>query len=173
MNKKTRAAVLQYCLYVLLLFLAYILQTTPGFLQFGEYKPMLIMPVMVSIAMQEREFVGGLMGALAGALCDLTSNTYFGFNAAMLLVFGAVTGLLCEYLTQRNLRNCLLLTGLFLVLVSGANYFFQFGIWHYPDAGPRWILEILWTGLPTLVLAVPVFFLFRWLSARFAVMRQL
>lgn len=172
MNNKMKILVLQYGSYALLFYLIYILQATPGVLSFWGYKPLLLAPCVVSIAMLEQEYVGGLFGAFAGALCDLTSSGYFGFHAILFLLCGTAVGLLCEYLTQRNLRNCLWFTAALMLLVNIISYFFQFGIFHYPNAGLYWLWRLLGTTLPTLVLTPPVFLLLRRLNDRYLPRRE-
>ena len=165
MNKKLRYSMIHYGLCALIFFFIYILQSTPGFLEFWTFKPLLLAACPVSLAVFEQEYAGALFGAFAGALCDLNANTYFGFNAIMFMLCGLVVGLLCEYLTQRNLRNCVCFTAAFLVLICTINYFFQLGIYNYPNADFYWLKKTLGTVLPTLVLTPPVYGLF-WLLHR-------
>jgi len=173
MNKKMRYSVMYYTLCVLLFFFIYILQSTPGFLEFWGYKPLLLAACTVSMAMLEQEYTGALFGAFAGMLCDLNANSYFGFNAVMFMLCGVTVGLLCEYLTQRNLRNCVLFTAIFLVIVCVVNYFFQFGIYNYPDAGFYWLKRTLGTTLPTVVFTPLIFWLFGAIHQKFEKYKEL
>ena len=173
MNKRMRFSILHYGIYMLLFYLIYILQSTPGFLEFWGYKPLLLAPCVVSVAMMEQEYIGGLFGALAGALCDIGANTYFGFNALMLLICGVAVGLLCEYLTQRNVRNCVLFTGATIGLVMVVNYFFQLGIYHYENASFYLLKKLAGVGLLTLVLTPLFFLLFSRLHSFFEARKQL
>lgn len=151
MNKKMQYSVMHYALCALIFFFIYILQSTPGILEFWGYKPLPLAACVVAVAMLEHEYTGGLFGAFAGMLCDLNANTYFGFNAVMFLLCGVAVGLLCEYLTQRNMRNCVVFTAAFLVILCSVNYFFQFGIYSYSDAELFWLKRTLGTTLPTVV----------------------
>jgi len=51
MNNKLRYSVMHYGLCAFFFFLLYILQSTPGLLEFWGYKPLLLAPCMVSLAM--------------------------------------------------------------------------------------------------------------------------
>ena len=173
MNKKMRYSVMHYSLCALLFFFIYILQSTPGLLEFWGYKPLLLAACAVSVAILEQEYAGALLGAFAGMLCDLNANTYFGFNAIMFMLCGLTVGLLCEYLTQRNLRNCVAFTAVFLVVLCSANYFFQFGIYRYPDAGFFWLKRTLGTTLPTVVLTPVIYWIFSLLHRKFEKYKEL
>ena len=160
MNNKLRYTVMHYGLCAFIFFLLYILQSTPGVLNFWGYKPLLLAPCVISVAMLEQEYPGALFGAFAGALCDLNANTYFGFNAMMFMVFGLAVGLLCEYLTQRNLRNALLFTAAFLVVVCSINHFFQIGIYGYDNTGMYWLSKTAVTLLCSIVFTPFIYWLF-------------
>ena len=158
MNKKMRYSVMHYTLCALLFFFIYILQSTPGFLEFWGYKPLLLAACTVSVAMLEQEYTGALFGAFAGMLCDLNANTYFGFNAIMFLLCGVTVGLL---------------TADFVVGLCLVNYFFQFGIYNYPDAGFYWLKRILGTALPTVAFTPLIYWLFGALHQRFEKYKEL
>lgn len=173
MNKKLRYRMLHYSLCGLLFFAAFILQSTPGFLEVGSFKPLLLAGCVVSVAIFEQEYAGALFGAFAGALCDLGANTYFGFNAMMFMFCGLAVGLLCEYLTQRNLRNCVLFSAIFLVFLCSVNYFFQLGIYRYENAGYHWLKATAGTTLFS-VLFVPLsYWIFGALHRRFEKYKEL
>ncbi len=168
MNKQLRFLIIKYTLYTLLLFALYVLQTTPGLFALFGGKPFLLLPAVVCIAMEEHEYAGGLLGALAGMLCDLSSNTYFGFYGIMLLLIGTGIGLLCEYLVQRSLYSAILLSGGFFLFLSAFNYFFQYGLWDYPRAETLWINQILPSGLLTLPAVVVLYVLVKNINTGFA-----
>ena len=81
MIRETKLRIQKMSIYGLTLLLLYILQTTPGFLTFWGIKPLLVLPLAVSIAMMEGELVGGLFGLAAGILCDTSGITIFGINS--------------------------------------------------------------------------------------------
>ena len=173
MNNKLRYSVMHYGLCVLIFFLLYILQSTPGMLEFWGYKPLLLAPCMISVAMLEQEYAGALFGAFAGALCDLNANTYFGFNAMMFMLCGLAVGLLCEYMTQRNLRNGVLFTAAFVVVLCSINHFFQIGVYRYPHTGLYWIKKTAGTLLTTAVFAPFIYMLFDKINKGFEKYKEL
>ena len=173
MNNKLRYSVMHYGLCALIFFLIYILQSTPGVLELWGCKPLLLAPCVISVAMLEQEYPGALLGAFAGALCDLNANTYFCFNAMMFMVCGLVVGLLCEYLTQRNLRNCLWFTAAFLVVLCSVNHFFQIGIYNYANTGLYWFRKTAGTLLLTAVFIPFIYWLFAKLHKDFEKYKEL
>lgn len=173
MNNKLRYSVCYYSLCGLIFFLAYLLQSIPGFLELGDgYKPLLLVGCVVSVAIFEKEYAGALFGVFAGALCDLNANTYFGFNAMMFMACGLAVGLLCEYLTQRNLRNCVCFAAVFLVLLCSVNFFFQMGIYKYEGAVVYWLKSTVGTTLFSLVFVPAFYWLFGKVHRRFEKYRE-
>ena len=85
-RKRTLILVAKQLCYALLLFAAYVLQTTPGFLTFFGVKPVLLVPTAICIAVLEGVFPGALWGAAAGLLWDIASGRTGGFFAIQLMV---------------------------------------------------------------------------------------
>ena len=69
-RKRTLILVAKQLCYALLLFAAYVLQTTPGFLTFFGVKPVLLVPTAICIAVLEGVFPGALW-ALRPAFCGI------------------------------------------------------------------------------------------------------
>lgn len=161
MTKKTHLWVLKYALMVLLLWVLYILQTTPRLFSIYGVKPILVVPAAVCMAMFDGEMVGGIMGGLAGLLCDLGSFTIFGFNGIIVLACCATIGLLTIYLTQLRLMNALLL-GFATLLVRGLlEYFFYFQIWNLDGRSQVLFTSTLPTVLYSTITIIPLYFLVR------------
>ena len=143
--------------YTLLLMGLYVLQATPGFMMVLGIKPLLVLPAVVCIAMQEGEYLGGIYGMVGGMFCDLSSFTYFGFNALLFLLMGVGIGLLVEYLLNNSAINALLLTMVAMVIKGLVEFFFMYGIWGYEGAGLIYLNKLI----PTLIysaLFVPLWY---------------
>lgn len=161
MTKKTHIRVLKYALMVLLLWVLYILQTTPRFLSVVGVKPILVIPAAVCIAMFEGELTGGIMGAIAGLLCDLASYTIFGFNGVIVMVCCVGAGLLTVYLMQLRLTNALALGGATLLLRGLLEHFFYYQIWGIENASRVLLMSTLPTVVYSTIAVVPMYFLVR------------
>lgn len=145
---------MKYGSYVLILFFSYILQATPGVELFG-IKPMLVLPACVCIAFLEDEFASGLLGVFAGIFCDFSSDTVFGFNALLFLLFCVGAGLAAEYVVRRNFINVMLFSLAVVFLRAGLEFAFSFALYRYEGAGayfytvmgPEIVLTSLFTPL--------------------------
>lgn len=85
-HKRARILAVRWLLYVVLLLCAAALQTTPGFLTIGDFKPFFIPAVCLAVSMYEGEFYGALFGAVGGLLWDYTGGRTVGLLAIMLLM---------------------------------------------------------------------------------------
>ncbi len=137
--------------YLLLLYLLYILQATPGLFTVWGVKPLLVLPAAICIAMREGDLTGGLLGAFAGILCDTSSFTSFGFNAIFFLLFCVGAAFAVMFLMQPTWVSATGLTALALFLRSVVEHFFLFVLWGYEDAPMLFLLKIfphiLWSCL--------------------------
>lgn len=149
MNHKRLVGVLKHLAYALFFFLLYCIQTDPNLFSVFGIKPLLLVPAAVVLAMEEGEFAGGLYGAAAGLLMDLSSVGLFGFHAILMLVLSAAAGLCVIYFMRLSLVNAALLTfgalSVRLVLV----YYFFYAMWQYPGVslvlGENLVPELLCT----------------------------
>ena len=157
----------KYFTLVALLILLYVLQTTPRLFSILGVKPILVVPAAVCMAMFEGELTGGVMGALAGLLCDLASFTIFGFNGIIVMACCAAVGLLTIYYTQLKLTNALML-GLAVLLLRGVlEYFFYFQIWGFENGHRIFWYQTLPTVLYSTLAVIPLFYLIRSISGYF------
>ena len=159
MIRETKLRIQKMTMYAVLLLLFYVLQTTPGFLTFWDCKPLLVLPLVVSIAMMEGELVGGLFGLAAGVLCDTSGITIFGINSLLYMVACVAIGLLVIYYMQPSRLNSLIFTGTVLVLRQLFEYFFYYVMWGYEDIS----IILLRHMLPVVLLTLMVTPLMYWI----------
>lgn len=152
-NRYTYLA-LKYGLYALLLCFSYALSTSPAL---PEYRPILVIPMVVSLSLYEGEFIGGLYGALAGLLLDYGAMTLFGINAMLLLILGCAAGLISIYLFQRSLRSAFILTCGMALAQGIISYFLLFAMWRLPGASRLIVSMFLPTALLTTI-ATPLYY---------------
>ena len=107
-----------------------ILQNTPGwFPQLAGVRALIIIPLVTSIAMYERDTAGMLYGLFAGALWDITARGN-SFNA----IFFLITGFVCGGLINTVMR-CNFITHLLLTAAATVIYNTGYWLWHYVFAG--------------------------------------
>ena len=133
MNRTKVLLTAKYAGYGLLLLILYVLQTTPGLFELFGAKPMLVVPAAMAIAMHEGEFAGGLYGAFAGLLCDMSGSMLFGFNGLFIALFCIAGGLLVIYLMHCNVWNATFYVTLAMLARGGVEFLFGYGMWGYAD----------------------------------------
>jgi rod shape-determining protein MreD len=167
MRNKAALLTVKYALMVFFLILFYALQTTPPLFSLWGVRPVLLIPAAIGIAMAEGEFAGGIFGAFCGLLCDLGSQSLFGFNGLLLLLCGTAAGLLTIYLVRPSWRSALLFTAAAALLRGLVGFFFAYGMWGYENVSLILLRETLPVALYTAA-AGPVFFwLARWYRRKF------
>lgn len=159
---------IKWALYALILFFAFILQTTPRFLELFGVKPVLILPVMLFIAMFEGEWAGGVFGVVGGLFWDTAADRLLGFNAILMLIICVITGLLVMYLIRANIWNSLLVVLSASLLQGVIDYFFYYLIWDYDFSYLVLLKRILPTTLYTTLISPLFFFLIRKISHAFS-----
>ncbi len=167
MTKYLRRKILKFFVYALIVFAAYILQTTPGLFDFYGIKPILVLPACICIAVYEGEFAGGLFGFFFGIFCDSTSETVFGFNAFVFLVLCVCAGLATIYIFRRSTMNIMLLCLGAVFFRSALEYFFGFILYGYENLVPFFYTEVAPQVVLTSIFSLPFCLLFRWLHKKF------
>ena len=167
MTKLLRRKILKFFTYALVVFFAYIIQTTTGLFDFFGINPILVLPACICIAVYEGEFAGGLFGFFFGLFCDSTSETVFGFNALIFLVFCVFAGLATIYIFRRSTMNIMLLCLGAIFLRSFLEYFFGFILFGYEDLVPFFYTRIGPQIVLTSIFSFPFALLFRQMHKKF------
>lgn len=87
---------------------------------------MLMVPVVISIGMFERETAGMFFGLFAGMLIDTFSSETVCFHSVMLTAAGYFSGVLITRLLRNNLKTCLLLNMVFLFVYNTLFYLINY-----------------------------------------------
>ncbi len=161
--KKNLRLIIKWTLYALVLILSYVLAQNPYLFSLWGLRPLLILPVAVSVAMFEHEFAGGLFAAAAGILWGCSADAVFGYYAILLLVVGVAAGLICSYGMSPTLLTSLLLTGGAALLIGLLDFFFFYVLWSYTELGRFFITRLLPTILLTTVSVIPYFYIVRFI----------
>ncbi len=116
----------------------------------------LLIPLLISISMFEREIVSALLGALAGLLWDLSAGVD-GYNVLVFMLLCAVCSILINRLMQNNIITAVVL-GLSAV---GAYIALYIMIYIVLDGGGYPLSQILRFYLPSFIftsLFIPVYY---------------
>lgn len=167
MTKYFRRKVIKFLVYALIVFAAYIIQTTPGLIEFCGIRPILVLPACLCIAVFEGEFAGGLFGFCFGLFCDSSSETIFGFNALVFLVLCTLAGLATIYVFRRSTMNVMLLCLGGLFIRSALEFFFKFILYGYENLDAYFYTQIAPQIVFSAIFSFPFCLLFRWLNRKF------
>lgn len=167
MTKYFRRKVFKFLVYTLIVFAAYIIQTTPGLIEFCGVRPILVLTACICIAVFEGEFAGGLFGFCFGLFCDSTSETIFGFNALIFLLLCTAAGLATIYVFRRSTMNVMLLCLAALFMRSSLEFFFTFVLYGYENLEAYFYTQIAPQIVFSAIFAFPFCLLFRWLNRKF------
>ncbi|MGN0448483.1 MAG: rod shape-determining protein MreD [Acutalibacteraceae bacterium] len=101
---------LRYAIYVILAVLTAAIQHTPRFrVEIFGLAPMLLVPLTVAVAMQERSTVGLFFGALTGVLWDFASSGADGMYTLLLSTIGFFIGVLVSFIIRNNIISAVIL----------------------------------------------------------------
>ena len=118
MNRRNRPVLYRRAIYLILLLVLHLLQSTAGLFPspFGAHA-LLLIPAVVCIGMCEREYSGLFFGLFAGLLWDSTLLADH-YHAMFLCVLGLVCGALAQHLMRNNIMTAALLSGFSLLLYA-------------------------------------------------------
>ncbi len=167
MTRYFRMRLFKFALYSAIIFLSFIIQSTPGVLDFFGIKPNLVLPACICIAIFEGEFIGGLFGFFAGIFCDTAAETIFGFNAFFYLVLCITAGLVMIYILSNDTMNALLLCFGGLFLSSFFDFFFSYVLYQYEGLAGFFYTVIIPPVLLSSIFSLPYYYLFYWLHGKF------
>lgn len=132
LSKKNKLIAAKNFIYILIILILFVLETTPAFLRLGGVKPKLVMAFCIVVAIFEAEFTGGLLGALGGILYDFISYTFVGFFSIQMLVICTATGLAFIYLIKNTKASALVVTAGVLTFFALSEFYFFYGMWGTP-----------------------------------------
>ena len=158
-NNQNKGIAFKYICYGLFIFLIFILQSTPYFLEIWEIKPNLLYLAAVSAAMYEGEFAGGIIGMLVGMLCDYSSYPIHGFNAMLLLICCTSIGWAVVYFMKNSKINAAIFSSASLLIRGLLEYYFVYAIWKYENSEIILYRHILPTVFYSVLFTLPIFFI--------------
>ena len=160
-RKRSRSQMLKWGCYILLLVVCTVVQTTPGLFQFGDAKPLFILPLCLAVAVYEGEFAGALFGAVSGLLWDYTAGRTVGMLALELMILCFGVSVVVQLYLKDTPSNFVLLAVGGALLVLAADWLFFYYMPGYSWALSRWLTFVLPSAMMTLVPSLVLFSLVR------------
>ena len=143
---------LRWIIYYLLIFLCFIIMTS-GTL----YKPVLLVPLAIGIAINNNMYGSAVTGAVCGFLTDICCGKLFGYNAVILAFFCIAANLLFELYLKDRFINYMIMTTVASFLQCWLDYKFYYQIWGYENVGRIFRRVSLKIWLYTVISAVFIF----------------
>jgi rod shape-determining protein MreD len=143
---------MKWACYGLLLLLCTVLQTTPGLLQFGQAKPLFILPLCIAVAAFEGEFAGGLFAIVGGLMWDYVAGRTVGLLTLFLLMVCFFLSVSVQLYLKNSLWNLVLLGGAAALLILSIDWLFFYYMPGYSGSMGRYV----WYVLPSAGLSMPV-----------------
>ncbi len=159
MSKAKLNLYIRRIVFVLVIFFVAMIQNTPHLFPtvFGAHAFLLI-PLVVCIAMFERDLASTVMGIFAGALWDVSAAWGDGFNAIFLMIIATVVGLLINYLMRNNLFSAMLLGGV-AVIAYIIIHWFIFIVCRGIDGAFKLLLMFYLPSAVYTIIFVPIFYI--------------
>jgi rod shape-determining protein MreD len=142
-RRRIRINATRWLLYFLVLFCAAALQTMPGFLAIGEFKPYFVLSVVLAVAVYEGEFYGALFGAVGGLLWDYLAGRTAGMIALGLMVLCFFTSVVVQLYLKPSPVNFLLLNAGTGVVMMSMDFLFFYLMRGYASPGQHYLTVIL------------------------------
>ncbi len=163
-RRRTRLILSKWTLYVLLLLLCAVMQTTPGLFQIGDVKPIFILPLCIAIAAYEGEFAGALFGAFGGMMWDYTAGVIIGIFAVMLLVLCFLVSLMIQlYLRCTRFNYFLICVGCNLIVLA-TNFMFFYYMPGYHNPWYQFGTVVVPMAFYSAIFALPLFWVVRYIK---------
>ena len=171
MEQKTlKLLIIKNITYTLFILLSYIVQETPGI--FSHIHPVIVLSAVISIAMNEGEFSGGLYGLLGGLLCDTAAFHMFGVASIFFSILGCTGGLLVIYLVHPNVKSAALMSAAAAFIYSSVSYYIIYGMWGYEGSEIFYIVKSASSSVSTAVFGALIFILIRKIKLLFEKMAK-
>ncbi len=162
MSLKRRAQI-KWAIYAAMILGLYVIQTTPGLLAICGIKPMLLIPLCVSVACFEKPMASGIFGLCCGLFTDAASDYLLGFNALIFMLCCVTISLIHTNFLKSKLPDTLI-SGIFLLVIQrGLDYFFYYNIWGLDPNGYLFLRQFLPGAVYSLLLLLPFHYLIKWI----------
>ncbi|WP_303790168.1 rod shape-determining protein MreD [Ruminococcus flavefaciens] len=157
---------LRWVLYYLLIFVSFIIMTS-GTL----YKPIILVPLCIGIAVNNNMYGSAVTGAVCGFLTDICCGKLFGYNAVILTFFCIAANLLFELYLKDRFINYMIITAVVSYIQCRLDYKFYYQIWEYENVGRIFVRVSLRVWIYTVISAVFMYLLLK-LVNRFLMPRE-
>ena len=125
-RKNTIEQTIKYVLLILCVFVLYILQGTPGFLQIWGVKPVFIIPFCINLARLDEDEYSLIVYVIAGLLMELSAGRIVGMYTIPIIIACIICTILVRFVFQANYRNTITLSFVCTFVILMLDFFFSY-----------------------------------------------
>lgn len=131
---KTHYKYFRWAAYVIEILILFVLQQTAGLIPeiYGQ-RPIILIPVLLTIAMFENERVGAGFGIFIGFIMDIGYGKVLGYNAIILAIIGYIVGAMAVNFIKTNLLTIMLVSAVCVFVVLSFQFIFFYAIKGYGE----------------------------------------
>lgn len=168
-RKRNITITVKWLVYFVILLVAATLQSTPGFLQFGNVKPLFILPVCLAVAIYEGEYSGAFFGVFGGLMWDWTAGRVSGLMALGVMIICFVAAIVVEMYLRLNYVNFILVNFACCMLVASTDFLFYYAMPGYSGAWMRYATVVVPMAVVSAILSPLAMIGVRWVKKHFIV----
>ena len=169
MNSRKNAIeqTIKYVLLAMCVFVLYVLQGTPGFLQIFGVKPVLIISFCVNLAMLEEDGYSLIIYVIAGLLMELSAGRIIGMYTIPLIILCVVCTILVKFVFQANYRNTVALSFVCTFVILTLDFFFSYILPGHKKVLVLFIKTVLLSSCYSIVFSVLYYKIITLIQSRF------
>ena len=114
--------------YIVLIVILADFQSVPHLFEIFSVKPLFLLSLIITIAMEKGEVAGAVVGVASGLLWDMALPSPFGSYGFLFMCFCVIVGLLSRLLLQRTWFNNLFLVFICVLIIQSIDFFFNYTI---------------------------------------------
>ncbi|MEG1782503.1 MAG: hypothetical protein RR253_04560 [Oscillospiraceae bacterium] len=135
--------VMKYALLGVSVFLLYIFQSTPKFLQIFGVKPVLIMPFCITLSMLDESWQTIIIYLLGGLLMELSAGRIVGLFTIPLLLICFAGSVAVKFFFKPNTRNSYMFSFMAMLIMLSLDFFFSYVLSGYSHIFMAYVKKVV------------------------------
>ncbi len=127
-KQKRKYALIRWIVFVIMLLFSFLFSTTGTFL-----KPLIFIPLIISISMKEKELISAFLGVFSGILADISFGKLLGFSSIIFICICLFTSLIFTHFLRQNFFNFIIINAFLTFIYIIVDYIFYYNIWNYEN----------------------------------------
>lgn len=142
----------KYSLFTLIVFMLYVLQGTPGFLQIFGVKPIFLIAFCINLAMLDGESPKSMIiYIVAGFLFELSAGRLVGMYTLPLLVCCIAAAIAVKFFFKANYRNTCVFSLASMILILSIDFLFNYILPGHKGSGIVYLKTVLLSSVYSII----------------------